>query len=65
MVLRPFCVCSVRKNLFVQFIADVLVLETSLCQATTLQLASLTPDSMIHLCSHNEHLLAVLLLYGC
>jgi len=26
------------------------------------QLASLTPDGMIHLCSHNEHLLAVLLL---
>ncbi len=62
-VLRAFGVCSLHKDLFVQFTADVLVLDTSLCQASALQLAGLTLDGMIHLCSHNEHLFAVLLLH--
>ncbi len=49
-----------RKDLFVQFTAHVLVLDISWCQATALQPASLTLDGMIHLCSHFLHLLAVL-----
>ena len=61
-MLRAFGVCSLHKDLFVQFTADSLVLEISLCQASALQLAGLTLDGMIHLCSHNEHLFAVLLL---
>ncbi len=44
-----------------EFTADMLVLDSSLCQASALQLAGLTLDGMIHLCSHNEHLFAVLL----
>ncbi len=68
-VLPAFGVCSLHKDLFVQFIADVLVLDISLCQAAALQLAGLTLDGINHLCSHNEHLFAVLLLnlvaYGC
>ncbi len=60
-VLRAFAVCSLRKDLFVQFTAVVLVSDISLCQATALQLAGFTLDGMIHLCSLNEHLLAVLL----
>ncbi len=61
-MLRAFGVCSLHKDLFVQFTADSLMLEISLCQASALQLAGLTLDGMIHLCSHNEHLFAVLLL---
>ncbi len=34
-----FCRCSLCKDLFVQFTADVLVLDFSLCQASALQLA--------------------------
>ncbi len=61
-VLRAFGVCSLHKDLFVQFTADVLVLDFSLCQASALQLAGLRLDGMIHICSHNEHLFAILLL---
>ena len=61
-VLRAFGVCSLHKNLFVQFTADVLVLDISVFQASALHLAGLTLDGMIHLCSHNEHLFALLLL---
>jgi len=58
----PHGVCSLHKDLFMQFTADVLVFDISSCQASALQLAGLTLDGMIHLCSHNEHLFAVLLL---
>jgi len=61
-VLHAFGVCSLHKDLFVQFTANLLVLYIALCQASALQLAGLTLDGMIHLCSHNEHLFAVLLL---
>ncbi len=37
--LRAFVVCRLCKDLFVQFTADVLVLDFSLCQASALQLA--------------------------
>jgi len=47
---------------FVQFTADVMLLDISLCQASAVQLAGLTLDGMIHICSFNEHLFAVLLL---
>ena len=56
-LLPAFGVCSVRKDLFVQFTAYVLVLDISLCQATALQLAELTFAGMVHLSSHNEYLL--------
>ncbi len=59
-MLRAFGVCSLHKDLFVLFTADVF--DISSCQASALQLAGLTLDGMIHLCSHNEHLFAVLLL---
>ncbi len=42
-----------------QFIADVLALDISLCQAIASQLAGLTLHGIVHLCSQNEHLLAV------
>ena len=60
-MLHAFGVCSLHKDLFVQFTANLLVLYIALCQASALQLAGLTLDGMI-LCSHNEHLFAALLL---
>ena len=54
-MLRAFGVCSFHKDLFVQLIADVLGLDMSLSQA------GLTLDGVIHLRSHNEHLLTALL----
>ena len=62
MVLRAFGVCSLHKDLFVQFTVNVMMLDISFGQATALQLAGLTLDGMIHLCSLLEHLFAVLLL---
>ncbi len=62
MVLRAFGVCSLHNDLFVQFTVNVMMLDISFGQATALQLAGLTLDGMIHLCSLLEHLFAVLLL---
>ena len=45
-----------------QFTADVLVVDISLCQAFALKLASLMLDGVAHLCSIHERSLAALLL---
>ena len=58
LLLLAFGLCSLRKGVFVQFTADVLVLGVSLCQAFALKLASLIPC----LCSLHERSLAALLL---
>ena len=60
--LRPSFLCSLRKGVFVQFTADVLVVDISLCQAFALKLASLMLDGVAHLCSIHERSLAALLL---
>ena len=40
LLLLAFGLCSLRKGVFVQFTADVLVVDISLCQAFALKLAS-------------------------
>ena len=62
LLLLAFGLCSLRKGVFVQFTADVLVLGVSLCQAFALKLASLMLDGIAHLCSMHERSLAALLL---
>ena len=62
LLLLAFGLCSLRKRVFVQFTADVLVLGVSLCQAFALKLASLMLDGIPCLCSLHERLLAALLL---
>ena len=59
-----FGLCSLRKGVFVQFTADVLVVDISLCQAFALKLASLMLDGVAHLCSIHDRSLAALLLGG-
>ena len=41
LLLLAFGLCSLRKGVFVQFTADRLVVDISLCQAFALKLASL------------------------
>ena len=62
LLLLAFGLCSLRKGVFVQFTADVLVLGVSLCQAFALKLASLMLDGIPCLCSLHERSLAALLL---
>ena len=64
LLLLVFGLCSLRKDVFVQFTADVLVVDISLCQAFALKLASLMLDGIAHLCLIHERSLAALLL-GC
>ena len=63
LLLLVFGLCSLRNDVFVQFTADVLVVDISLCQAFALKLASLMLDGIAHLCSIHERSLAALLLY--
>ena len=62
LLLLAFGLCSLRKGVFVQFTADVLVVDISLCQAFALKLASLMLAGIPCLCSIHERLLAALLL---
>ena len=62
LLLLAFGLCSLRKGVFVQFTADVLVVDISLCRAFALKLASLMLDGVAHLCSIHERSLAALLL---
>ena len=64
LLLLAFGLCSLRKGVlkFVQFTADVLVMDISLCQAFALKLASLMLDGIPCLCSLHEQSLAALLL---
>ena len=62
LLLLAFGLCSLRKGVFVQFTADVLVLGVSLCQAFALKLAGLMLDGIPCLCSLHERSLAALLL---
>ena len=58
LLLPAFGLCSLRKDVFVQFTADVLVVDISLCQAFALKLASLMLDGIAHLCLIHEQSLA-------
>ena len=62
LLLLAFGLCSLRKGVFVQFTADVLVMDISLCQGFALKLASLMLDGIPCLCSLHEQSLAALLL---
>ena len=64
LLLLAFGLCSLRKGVFVQFTADVLVLDIPLCQAFALKLAGLMLDGIpcLKVCSLHERSLAALLL---
>ena len=62
LLLLAFGLCSLRKGVFVQFTADVLVMDISLYQAFALKLASLMLNGIPCLCSLHEQSLAALLL---
>ena len=61
-MLLAFGLCSLRKGVFVQFTADVLVMDISLCQAFASKLASLMLDGTPCFYSLHERSLAALLL---